>query len=62
MDVTETWRLSFDFELIYSGGPGGDHTTSSLGGGRCADRDHLMHPTAAVGFSAKEVRAIIQSD
>ena len=42
MERDGTWGLSPAYDLTYSQGPGGEHSTSVLGHGKATTREHLI--------------------
>jgi serine/threonine-protein kinase HipA len=54
------WRLSPAFDLTYSMGPGGEHTSSIAGEGRNPGRSHLLAMAEAVGIESKKAEEILQ--
>ncbi len=53
MDEQGMWKLSPAFDLTYSFGPGGEHSTSVAGHGKHITRAQLMHVAKAGGISAQ---------
>jgi serine/threonine-protein kinase HipA len=53
MNEQGLWKLSPAFDLTYSFGPGGEHSTSVAGHGKSITRAHLMQVAKAGGVSAK---------
>jgi serine/threonine-protein kinase HipA len=53
MNEQGLWKLSPAFDLTYSFGPGGEHSTSVAGHGKSITRRHLMQVAKAGGVSAK---------
>jgi serine/threonine-protein kinase HipA len=52
MNEQGLWKLSPAFDLTYSFGPGGEHSTSITGHGKNIVRTHLMQVAKAGGISA----------
>jgi serine/threonine-protein kinase HipA len=53
MNEQGLWKLSPAFDLTYSFGPGGEHSTSVAGHGKNIMRSHLMRVAEVAGISAK---------
>ncbi len=53
LDSQGLWQLSPAFDLTYSFGPGGEHSTSVAGHGTHITRAHLLRVAAAAGIAAK---------
>ena len=53
LDQQGFWKLSPAFDLTYSFGPGGEHSTSVAGHGKNITRAHLLCVAAAVGIHTK---------
>jgi serine/threonine-protein kinase HipA len=56
----DQWRLSPAFDLTFSFGPGGEHSTSIAGEGRLPTRDHLMRVAKVGGIKEKDAAASIK--
>ena len=59
-DAAGQWRLSPAFDLTYSFGPGGEHTTSVAGEGRLPDRGDLMRAAGQGGVKPVDARRVIK--
>jgi serine/threonine-protein kinase HipA len=53
MDEQGLWKLSPAFDLTYSFGPGGEHSTSVAGHGRNITREHLLKVAKTAGIAAR---------
>ncbi len=53
MDSQGFWKLSPAFDLTYSFGPSGEHSTSVAGHGKNIKREHLLRVAKAAGISEK---------
>ena len=53
------WRLSPAFDLSFSHGPGGEHSTSVAGEGRVPGRTHLMQVARDGGLKPKDAEQVI---
>jgi serine/threonine-protein kinase HipA len=56
---TATWSLSPAYDLTFSPGPGGEHTTTISGEGRNPSLDHMLQLAPRFGISPAEARSII---
>lgn len=54
------WRLSPAFDLTFSFGPGGEHTTSVAGAGRSPTRNDLMRVAEQGGLKPADARRAIE--
>jgi serine/threonine-protein kinase HipA len=59
MDKKGSWRISPAYDLTFSGGPGGEHSTTVMGEGRHPRREHLLALAEKAGISKKKAKAII---
>lgn len=59
MDAQGRWRLSPAFDLTYSQGPGGQHSTSLAGEGAAPGRAELLQVAKRGGVSEKDALACI---
>jgi serine/threonine-protein kinase HipA len=59
MNEQGLWKLSPAFDLTYSFGPGGEHSTSAAGYGKSITRAHLMQVAKVGGMSAKAAESSI---
>jgi serine/threonine-protein kinase HipA len=57
MDAKGNWSVAPTYDLTFSGGPGGEHSTTIMGEGKNPDRTHLLK--LAEKFSIKNPAAII---
>lgn len=53
------WELAPAYDLVFSAGPGGEHTMTIAGEGRAPGRRHLLHLTAPAGISEAEAESIL---
>ena len=53
------WRLAPAYDLTFSPGPGGEHSTTVLGQGRRIDRHHLLELGKYADLSATEAERIV---
>jgi serine/threonine-protein kinase HipA len=60
MNEQGLWKLSPAFDLTYSFGPGGEHSTSVAGHGKNISRAHLLQVAKAGGISAKVAQSRIE--
>ncbi|MGQ3053402.1 MAG: type II toxin-antitoxin system HipA family toxin [Roseateles sp.] len=58
-DAAGQWRLSPAFDLTFSFGPGGEHTTSVAGEGRAPSRADLLRAAAQGGVKPVDARRLI---
>lgn len=54
------WRLSPAYDLSYSQGPGGEHTTAILGEGRSPTRTHVLELGSKFGIDRNLANSIFQ--
>jgi serine/threonine-protein kinase HipA len=54
----EGWMLAPGFDLTFTEGPGGEHTTSVCGEGRAPGREQFRRVAAGVGIRASEAAQI----
>jgi serine/threonine-protein kinase HipA len=59
MDAQGHWHLSPVFDLTFSFGPGGEHSTSVAGEGRSPTRQHLLQVAQAGGIKPAQANARI---
>jgi serine/threonine-protein kinase HipA len=59
-DAAGQWRLSPAFDLTFSFGPGGEHTTSVAGEGRSPARGDLMRAAGQGGVKPADARRVIE--
>lgn len=55
------WGLSPAYDLVYSQGPGGEHTTTIAGEGKAPHRRHLIAAAADAGIDAAEAEKAIEA-
>jgi len=58
-DQTGEWSLAPAYDLTYSPGPGGEHTTTILGEGRQPTREHCLNAAKEAGIKKREALGII---
>ncbi|MBN1510816.1 MAG: type II toxin-antitoxin system HipA family toxin [Phycisphaerae bacterium] len=58
-DTTGEWSLTPAYDLLYTPGPGGEHTMTLAGEGKHPGRPHMLRLAEQAGLSKKEVMAII---
>lgn len=58
-DTTGDWVLSPAYDLLYTPGPGGEHTMSLAGEGKNPGRSHLLRLAEQAGVTRREVAGII---
>jgi serine/threonine-protein kinase HipA len=61
MNEQGLWKLSPAFDLTYSFGPGGEHSTSVAGHGKSITRAHLLQVGKAGGISTKAAESSINT-
>jgi serine/threonine-protein kinase HipA len=54
------WELAPAYDLVFSPGPGGEHTMTVAGEGRAPARRHLLHLAAPAGISDRDAEAILE--
>ena len=54
------WRLAPAYDLVFSHGPGGEHSMTVGGEGRRPDRRHLMSLAEPIGMTADEAQSILE--
>lgn len=59
MDERGEWKLAPAYDLTFSNGPRGEHSTTVMGEGKTPTLDHLYHLGAAASLNEKSVRGII---
>lgn len=55
------WELAPAYDLIYSSGPGGEHSMTVAGEGKAPSRRHLLAVAEGSGVSAGEATSILES-
>jgi serine/threonine-protein kinase HipA len=58
-DTTGDWTLTPAYDLLYTPGPGGEHTMTLAGEGRNPGRSHVLRLAEQVEVSRREADAII---
>lgn len=58
-DATGDWALAPAYDLMYTPGPGGEHTMTLAGEGRDPGRRHILRLAEQAGVSKREAAAII---
>ncbi len=58
-DVTGDWTLSPAYDLLYTPGPGGEHTMTFAGEGRNPCRSHIFRLAEQAGVSKRDAAAVI---
>jgi serine/threonine-protein kinase HipA len=53
------WELAPAYDLVFSRGPGGEHTMTVAGEGRAPGRSHLLQVAAPAGLSTREAQSIL---
>jgi serine/threonine-protein kinase HipA len=54
------WELAPAYDLVFSPGPGGEHTMTIAGEGRAPARSHLLQLAGPAGISNRDAEAILQ--
>jgi len=60
MERDGTWRLSPAYDLTYSQGPGGEHSTSVLGHGKAITREHMISLGKKADLKEPDIVEIIE--
>ena len=58
-DATGEWTLTPAYDLLYTPGPGGEHTMTLAGEGRNPGRTHMLHLAEQADVSKREAAAIL---
>ena len=58
-DITGEWSLTPAYDLLYTPGPGGEHTMSLAGEGKNPGRSHMLRLAEQAAVSNREATAII---
>lgn len=58
-DSTGNWSLSPAYDLLWTAGPGGEHTMTVAGEGRSPTREHLLKVADREGVPARQAAAVI---
>lgn len=53
------WELAPAYDLVFSEGPGGEHTMTVAGEGRAPARRHLLQLAAPAGISGSDAESIL---
>jgi serine/threonine-protein kinase HipA len=53
------WELAPAYDLVFSEGPGGEHTMTVAGEGRAPARRHLLQLAAPAGISEADAESIL---
>lgn len=59
MNPAGQWRLAPAYDLTFSTGPGGDHSTSLAGEGRAPALQHLQKIAAVAGMDPRELHTLV---
>jgi len=59
-DTTGDWTLTPAYDLLFTPGPGGEHTMTVAGEGRTPDRSHMLRLAEQADMSHREANAIIR--
>lgn len=59
-DTTGEWRLSPAYDLLFTPGPGGEHTMTLAGEGRNPGRSHMLRLAEQAAVSTREAANIIE--
>ena len=59
MDVSEQWRVAPAYDLTFSSGPGGEHSTMMMGEGKSPSEDHFLRLAATVSIKDSQAKKII---
>jgi serine/threonine-protein kinase HipA len=59
-DDTGEWSLAPAYDLTFSPGPGGEHTTTLVGEGRQPAREHCLRLADQAEVKPREAKAIIE--
>jgi len=54
-----TWELAPAYDLVFSPGPGGEHTMTVDGEGRTPGRSHLLKLAGPAGLSSRDAQTIL---
>ena len=60
MDRAGEWKAAPAYDLVYSQGPGGEHSTTVMGEGREVGRAHLMRLADRASITAPSAARIIE--
>lgn len=53
------WELAPAYDLVFAGGPGGEHTMTVAGEGRAPARRHLLQLAAPAGIATRDAESIL---
>ena len=59
MDESGGWKVSPAYDLTFSSGPSGEHSTTIMGEGKSPDIDHFLSLGEAMGIEEKNVKRIL---
>ena len=59
MTADGTWELAPAYDLVFSPGPGGEHTMTVAGEGRAPARSHLLKLADLAGVSSRDAQEIL---
>jgi serine/threonine-protein kinase HipA len=59
MDDDGTWHLAPAYDLVFSTGPGGEHTMTVAGEGRAPTREHLMQLAETAGIANDNAEQVV---
>lgn len=59
MDDEGAWHLAPAYDLVFSTGPGGEHTMTVAGEGRAPSRQHFMHLATEAGIADEDAAQIV---
>lgn len=59
-DKRREWSLAPAYDLTFSQGPGGEHSTTVAGEGRAPAREHMLHLARVVSIDPREADAILE--
>lgn len=55
----DEWQLAPAYDLVFTSGPGGEHTMTVAGEGRAPGRRHLLELAPEAGIASREAEAIL---
>jgi serine/threonine-protein kinase HipA len=59
MDDKGSWNVSPAYDLTFSGGPGGEHSTTVMGEGKRPGKEHLLMLATKIGIAKPLANSII---
>lgn len=59
MDEKGNWRVAPVYDLTFSGGPGGEHSSTIMGEGKRPGKEHLLKLAEKVGIEKQHANSII---